>query len=61
MLPSFLAPYAKFVTAFFSGLIGWGMVVTASAPGAPTASEWLSLCIVVATAFGVYAAPNKER
>jgi hypothetical protein len=61
MLPPFLAPYAKFVTALASALIGWGMVVTASAPGAPTASEWLGLAVAVCTAFGVYAVPNAER
>ena len=57
----FLAPYAKAVAALVTPLIGWGMVVVASASGPVTASEWLGLAVAGATGFGVYAVPNKER
>ena len=61
MLPPFLAPYAKCVTAAVSLLIAWGMLVTTSASGPVTASEWMVLGIKAAAAFGVYAVPNAER
>lgn len=51
----------KSVTALTTGVIGWGFVVVAS-PSAPiTASEWLGLAVVAATAAGVYAVPNDPK
>lgn len=48
----------KAVTALVAGALGWGAVVIASPSGPVTASEWLALGVVGATALGVYAVPN---
>lgn len=55
-----LGQYRKTVTALATGLLGWGAVVVTSAPAAVTASEWLGLGVVLATALGVYAVPNDK-
>jgi hypothetical protein len=51
----------KFVTALVTGTIGWGFVVIASDPVSITASEWLGLAVVAATAANVYAVPNATK
>lgn len=56
-----LGPYAKTVAALVVGLLGWGAAVITSDPAAITASEWLALGTVGATAVGVYAVPNASR
>lgn len=56
-----LARYQKMIAAFVTGAIGWGGVVVASAPKAITASEWLGLAVVAATALGVAAVPNAPK
>lgn len=48
----------KAITALVTGWLGWGAVVIASDPAPVTASEWLALAIVTATAVGVYSVPN---
>lgn len=53
-----MRPYAKTITAVCTGLIGWGMVVTSSAPAPVTASEWLGLAVALATAAGVFQVAN---
>lgn len=53
-----LAPYRKTVTAIVTGMLGWGAVVITSTVTRITASEWLMLGTVLATAFGVYQVPN---
>lgn len=51
--------YRKTLTAVVTGNIGWAAVVIAS-PSAPvTASEWLALAVVEATALGVYSVSNE--
>lgn len=50
--------YRKTITALVTGNIGWAAVVIASPPAAVTASEWLALAVVEATALGVYAVSN---
>lgn len=54
-----LAKYRKTITAVVTGALGWGAIVVASAPAAVTASEWLTLGVVTATALGVYAVTNE--
>lgn len=53
-----LAAYRKTITAVVTGVTGWFAVVISSTPTAITASEWLGLGVVVATALGVYAVSN---
>lgn len=53
-----IAPYNKTVTAVSTGVLGWATVVVTSTPALVTASEWLMLGTVLATAFGVYQVPN---
>lgn len=55
---SVLNRYQKAIAALVTGAIGWGAVVIASTPTEITASEWLALAVVVATALGVYSVPN---
>lgn len=55
-----LGPWAKTVTALVVGLLGWGAMVVTSDPSAVTASEWLALGVVGATALGVYSVPNSQ-
>ena len=50
--------YQKTAAAIVTGAIGWGSVVISSASDHITASEWLALAVVFATALGVYAVPN---
>jgi len=50
----------KTVAALVTGSLGWGLVVIASDSVPVTASEWLALGVVCATAFGVYVAPKNE-
>ena len=53
-----LGKYRKTVAALVTGNIGWaGIVIASPAPGV-TASEWLALAIVEATALGVYTFAN---
>lgn len=52
-------PFQKSVTAFVTGLVGWGFQVIASTPTAVTAAEWMALAAVSAAALGVYAVPNQ--
>lgn len=54
-----LGPYAKTVTALVTGGLSWGGYVLASEPSGVTGTEWLALGVIVATAVGVYAVPNK--
>lgn len=53
-------PYQKTITAFVTGLIGWGFVVVSSDSGPITSSEWMGLAVAVATALGVYAVANTK-
>jgi len=53
-----LNQYRKALTVFVTGNIGWAATVIASPAAHVTASEWLALAIVNATALGVYAVPN---
>lgn len=53
-----LNQYRKAITVFITGNIGWAYAVVASPSAAITASEWLALAVVNATALGVYAVPN---
>lgn len=53
-----LGNYGKAIAALVTGVIGWAAVVVASPPAAVTSSEWLGLCVVAATALGVYGVPN---
>lgn len=53
-----LAPYRKTITAIVTGLIGWAAAVVASKPSAITATEWIMLATVLATALGVYGVSN---
>ncbi len=55
-----LGTYAKTLSALVVGVLGWIGVVIASKPSSITAAEWLALGVVVATALGVYAVPNRE-
>jgi hypothetical protein len=50
--------YQKAIAALVTGTIGWGSVVISSASDHITASEWLGLAVVFATALGVTAVPN---
>lgn len=50
--------FQKAITALVVGGLGWGAVVVASKPAPVTASEWLGLGVVAATALGVYGVPN---
>jgi hypothetical protein len=54
-----LNAYRKTITAVVTGVIGWAAVVVASNQTAITASEWLMLATVVATACGVYTVANQ--
>lgn len=51
----------KTVAAVVTGVIGWGAAVVASPPAHVTASEWIVLATVVATALGVYTVRNATR
>lgn len=53
-----LAPYRKAVAAVIVGVIGWATAVVQSAPTAISATEWIMLATVVATALGVYRVAN---
>lgn len=54
-----LNAHRKSLTALITGWLGWGAVVITSKPAPVTASEWLQLGIVTATAAGVYAITNE--
>jgi len=51
--------YRKTITALVTGLIGWGAAVVASASTPVTATEWIMLATVSATALGVYGVTNE--
>lgn len=55
-----LAGHSKSIAALVTALIGWGFVVISSKASHITASEWMGLAVVVATALGVYAAPKNK-
>lgn len=55
-----LGKYAKTVTALVVGAIGWATLVVNSAPSSITASEWIVGATALATALGVYTAPNQQ-
>lgn len=55
-----LAKYKKTVTAVVTGTIGWAAAVVNSAPSHITATEWIMLATVLATALGVFSVTNKE-
>ena len=55
-----LGPYAKTVAALIVGAIGWATLVVQSSSGPITATEWIALATVVATALGVFAIPNSD-
>lgn len=57
-MPKFAA-IQKTVAAAVTGTLGWAAVVIASPSPQITASEWLALGVVYATAFGVYAVKNE--
>lgn len=52
--------YNKVITAVVTGLIGWAAAVVTSDKAAISASEWVMLATVLATALGVYSVANKE-
>ncbi len=52
--------YRKTISAIVTGLIGWTTAVITSDPTKITASEWVMLATVLATALGVYSIANKE-
>lgn len=54
-----LPAYRKTVAAIIGALITWGSVIVTSAASQITSSEWLLLAGSLATAIGVYAAPNE--
>lgn len=51
--------YNKAVTALVGAAIAFASLVVTSDPTAITGSEWLAGGIALATALGVYAAPNR--
>ena len=55
-----LGPYAKTVAALVVGIIGWASAVVASDSAPITATEWIMLATVAATAIGVYSVANSE-
>lgn len=55
-----MPPYLKTVAAVVTGVIGWATLVVNSPSTAVTASEWIVLATVVATAVGVYVVPNAD-
>jgi len=52
--------YTKTITAVVTGLIGWAAAVVTSDRASISASEYVMLATVLATALGVYTLPNKE-
>lgn len=58
-MPEVLKPYAKTITALVGAGIGFATLVITSEPAPISASEWLAGGIGLATALGVYAAPNR--
>lgn len=55
-----MGEYKKTITAVVTGLIGWGAAVVVSDRASISASEWILLATVVATALGVYSVPNEK-
>ena len=55
-----MSQYRKAIAAVVTGVIGWGTAVVQSAPSAPTATEWIMLATVVATALGVFQVRNES-
>lgn len=53
--------YNKTVTALVGAAIAFATLVITSDPTKITSSEWLSGAIGLATALGVYAAPNRDE
>lgn len=53
-----MARYRKTLTAVVGALITWGTVVVTSDATQITSSEWLLIAGSLATALGVYVAPN---
>lgn len=53
-----LGTYGKTITAIITGLIGWATLVVNSDPTKITASEWIVLATVLATALGVFTVAN---
>lgn len=53
-----LSRYRKTITATITGLLGWAGVVITSSGAHISASEWLALATVLATAFGVFIVRN---
>lgn len=53
-----LGKYAKTVTALVAGVIGWATLVVHSPSAAITAEEWIVGATYLATALGVFVAPN---
>lgn len=52
--------YTKVITAVVTGLIGWAAAVVTSDRASISASEYVMLATVLATALGVFALPNRE-
>lgn len=52
--------YRKTITAVVGAGIAFGTLVVVSPAGPISSAEWLSGAIGLATALGVYAAPNAE-
>lgn len=50
--------YTKSIAALVGAGIGFATLVIGSASSAITGSEWLAGGVLLATALGVYAAPN---
>lgn len=53
-----LSKYNKTIAALVTGLIGWASAVITSNATQVTASEWVMLATVIATALGVYQVKN---
>lgn len=56
-----MAKYRKTITALVIAAIGWATAVVTSDPAHITASEWIMGATGLATALGVYAAPNEQN
>ncbi len=55
-----LPAYRKTIAAVVGALVTWGSVIVTSSAAQITSSEWLLLAGSLATALGVYAAPNEK-
>lgn len=56
-----MAKYRKTIAAVVTGLIGWATAVVNSGSASITATEWIMLATVMATALGVYSVTNASE